>query len=133
LGLPRDFVERLRTLVGPVSADLPSREARELAALAPESVVAAVTEYYDLEDGSLGRRHVRHIGRAMAAWLCRRHTRATLGAIAARLGLSRADSVPSLVRGSEARLKTSPHLVRDVEGIVRLLSPGTGDRGGKYL
>ncbi len=61
----------------------------------------------------------------MAAWLCRRHTLATLSEIAAGLGLSRADSVPCLVRRLETRLKTSAHLVRDVEGIVQILSRRT--------
>ena len=84
-----------------------------------------MTEYYGLEAGALTRRHDRHIARAMAAWLCRRHTEATLSELAVRLGQSRADSVPSLVRRMETRLKTSAHLVRDVEGIVQILSRRT--------
>jgi hypothetical protein len=119
------FIERLRALAGPASSDPPLREARQLAALDAGAVLSAVTEYYDLDEGSLTRRHDRHIARAMAAWLCRRHTEATLRELASRLGLSRADSVPSLVRRLESRLASSPRLLRDVAEIERLLSAGT--------
>jgi hypothetical protein len=125
------FVARLRALAGPASTDPPLREARQLARPDAGTVLAAVTAYYDLEADALRRRHDRHIARAMGAWLCRRHTLATLSEIASRLGLSRADSVPSLVRRLEARLKSSPHLLRDVEGIGQLLSAGATDEGGK--
>jgi REP element-mobilizing transposase RayT len=123
------FVDRLRTLVGAVASDPPLREARQLACQEVEAVLAAVTAYYGLDAGALRRRHDRHIARAMAAWLCRRHTEATLGALAGRLGLSRADSVPSLVRRLEARLRDSPRLSRDVEGIERRLLAGTAAGG----
>jgi chromosomal replication initiation ATPase DnaA len=115
-------VERLRALAGPVSSDPPSREARQLATLDPGTVLATVAEYYDLETGSLLQRYDRHVARALAAWLCRRHTQATLSEIAARLGLSRADSVPGLIRPLEARLKSSAYLMRDVDAIERRLS-----------
>jgi hypothetical protein len=119
------FVERLRTLAEPVSLEPPSREARQLAALDPGAVLAAVTDYYDLDDSALRRRHDHHIARAMAAWLCRRHTEATLRELAGPLGLARGDCVPSLVRRLEARLKKSPRLIQDVAGIEKLLSAGT--------
>jgi REP element-mobilizing transposase RayT len=118
----RDFVERLRAMAGPVASDPPLGEARQLAGLAPGIVLAAVTEYYGLEAGALTRRHDRHIARSVAAWLCRRHTEATLSQLAVLLGQSRADSVPSLVRRMEVRLKTSPRLAKDVKAIVARLS-----------
>lgn len=117
-----DFVERLRALAGPGASDPPLREVRQLAGLDPGVVLAAVTEYYGLEAGALTRRHDRHIARSVAAWLCRRHTEATLSQLAVRLGQSRADSVPSLVRRMEARLRNSSQLVEDVKAIVALLS-----------
>jgi len=88
-----------------------------------------VAEYYGLGAGALTRRHDRHIARSMAAWLCRRHTEATLSELAGRLGQSRADSVPSLVRRMEARLTSSPELIKDVKAIVALLSAATGVLG----
>jgi hypothetical protein len=57
----------------------------------------------------------------MAAWLCRRHTVASLSEIAAALGRSRADSVPGLIRPLETRLKTTAHLLRDLDAIERCL------------
>jgi putative transposase len=113
------FVERLRALVGGVSFDSPLREALQLTRLDAGTVLAAVSEYYELEAGALSRRHARHIARAMAAWLCRRHTLATLSEIAAGLGLSRADSVPCLVRRLETRLKTSAHLSETSKELYR--------------
>ena len=118
----RNFVEQLRALAGPLASDPPLREARQLAGLDPGVVLAAVTEYYGLEAGALTRRHDRHIARSVAAWLCRRHTEATLSELAALLGQSRADSVPSLVRRMEARLSSSSELVEDVKAIVAMIS-----------
>ena len=117
-----DFVERLRDLAGPLTSDPPLRESRQLAGLDPGDVLAAVTEYYGLEAGAMTRRHDRHIARSVAAWLCRRHTEATLSELAGLLGQSRADSVPSLVRRMEARLRSRSQLAKDVKAIVALLS-----------
>jgi putative transposase len=121
----KQFVERLRALAGGTESDPPLREARQLTKLDVATVLAAVAEFYDLEPGALLRRHDRHIARPMAAWLCRRHTQATLSAIAAELGLSRADSVPGMIRPLEARLKTSARLRRDLDAIGKRLAAGT--------
>ena len=59
------------------------------------------------------------LARAVAAWLCRRHTEASLRELAEWLGLSRADSVPNLTRRLEAQLKASPELSRDLTEIMR--------------
>jgi hypothetical protein len=56
---------------------------------------------------------------AVAAWMCRRHTEATLAELAACLGLSRADSVPNLTRRLEAQLKSQPELLDDFAEILR--------------
>ncbi len=117
------FVERLKTLAGPEKSDPPRPEARRLSGLAPDRVLAAVAEFYGLEPDSLRRRGDGHVARAVAAWLCRRHTEATLRELAPLLGLSRADSVPNLTRGLEARLRSSPTLADELRRISqRLLS-----------
>src|SRR5580693_8911416 len=64
----------------------------------PKRILAAVADYYDVEPALLAKRHDPHMARAVAAWLCRRHTEATLANLAEWLGLSRADSVPNLTR-----------------------------------
>ena len=46
------------------------------------------------------------------------------------LGLLRGDCVPSLVRRFEGRLKKSPRLIRDVEGIEQRLTARTSALGG---
>jgi hypothetical protein len=123
------FVERLRALVGAPTSDPPSPAARQLAGLEVETVLAAVREYYDLEAAALRQSRDRHVARALAAWLCRRHTIAPLRELAGALGLLRADSVPILVRRFDARLKNSPRLRRDVETIEHVLAANTAGRG----
>jgi hypothetical protein len=86
----------------------PVAEARQLAELDPKSIFAAVTSFYRLDDEGLSRRYDPHVARAVAAWLCRRHTEATLRELAASLGLSRSESVPNLTRRIQTRLKTPP-------------------------
>jgi hypothetical protein len=113
------FVEHLRGLAGPVVADPPAPEARQLAGLDAGTVCAEVAGYFGLEASALSRRHDPHIARAVAAWLCRRYTEAPLRELAVRLGLSRADSVPNLTRRIEARLATSARLAEDLERILQ--------------
>ena len=74
----------------------------------PKRILAAVADYYEVEPALLAKRHDPHMARAVAAWLCRRHTEATLANLAEWLGLSRADSVPNLTRRLEAQLKSRP-------------------------
>jgi putative transposase len=112
------FVARLRSQAGPIATNPPLAEARQLAGLDPKRILAAVAEFYGLEATSLSRRHDPHLARAVAAWLCRRHTEASLRELAEWLGLSRADSVPNLTRRLEVRLKASPRLAGDLAAIL---------------
>ena len=116
------FVARLRSQAGPIASNPPLAEARQLAGLDPKRIFAAVADFYGLEATSLSRRHDPHLARAVAAWLCRRHTEASLRELAKWLGLSRADSVPNLTRRLEARLKASPQLAGDLAKILRQAS-----------
>jgi REP element-mobilizing transposase RayT len=113
------FVARLRRLAGAVRSNPPSAEARQLAGLDPKRIIAAVAEFYGLEASSLSRRGDPHLARPVAAWLCRRHTAASLRQLAASLGLSRADSVPNLTRRLERRLKETPKLSYELAEILR--------------
>ena len=86
-----------------------------------------VADFYGVEGTTLSRRHEPHLARAVAAWLCRRHTEASLRELAGWLGLSRADSVPNLTRRLEARLKAAPLLSDDLAEILRrATAPGAG-------
>jgi hypothetical protein len=90
-------------------------------------IFAAVTSFYGLDDAALSRRHDPDVDRAVAAWLCRRHTEASLRELAAELGLSRPDSVPNLTRRIETRLKASPELSDALTEILnRASSPDVG-------
>ena len=116
-----------RSLASSIQSDPPVAEARQLSGLDPRRIFAAVTSFYGLDDAALSRRHDPHLARAVAAWLCRRHTEASLRELAASLGLSRPDSVPNLTRRIETRLKTSPELSNDLAEILkRASSPDVG-------
>jgi putative transposase len=121
------FLERLRSHAGPGLSNSPIAAARQLAGLNPKRILAAVADFYGLDGAALARRHDPHLARAVAAWLCRRHTEASLRELANWLGLSRADSVPNLTRRLEARLKSSPGLSDDLTEIMTRASAPTGD------
>ena len=117
LGSPR-FIEELRTRAGPVVANPPAPEALQLAGLDRDRICSAVAEFYGVDRAQLSRRYDPHLARAVAAWLCRRHTQAPHRELAERLGLSRADSVPNLTRRLDTRLRTSPRLAEELEQIM---------------
>ena len=112
------FIEQLRNQAGVVVTSPPAPEARQLAGLDPELICATVAEFYGVDRSLLSRRYDPHLARAVAAWLCRRHTEAPLRELTERLGLSRADSVPNLTRRLESRLRTSPRLAQELDQIM---------------
>jgi hypothetical protein len=124
-----EFVARLRKLAGATVSKTPIPEARRLASLDPKRILAAVADFYEVEPALLAKRHDPHVARAVAAWLCRRHTEATLAELAEWLGLSRADSVPNLTRRLEAQLKSQPELLDDFAEILRRATSVAADHG----
>ena len=89
-----------------------------------------VVAYYGLDASALLRRHDLRVARAVAAWLCRRHSEAPLRELAPRLGLSRASRVPNLTRRLEARLEKCPRLARELAAIMRQVTEQTAAPSG---
>jgi hypothetical protein len=104
------FVADLRGRTDPSATNPPLAEARQLSGADPDAICAAVIAHFGLPADGLARRGDRHIARALAAWLCRRHSEASLRELADRFGLSRADSVPNLTRRIDAAIEQSPEL-----------------------
>ena len=77
---------------------------KRLAGLDRQTIYKAVLSYYERPDEALGKRGDRDWPRAVAAYLARRCTDASLRELAADLGLTRADSVPNLTRRVEREL-----------------------------
>jgi hypothetical protein len=123
------FVAQLRRLAGPVVAGAPLPDANPLAALKANELCDAVVRHYRLEPEHLVRRGDSHLARAVAVWLCRRHTEDPLRALAARFGLSLADSVPNLTRRVNARLRSSPEFARELERILQQCRRKTKNKG----
>jgi len=90
-----------------------------------EAIFSAVSEHYGLDRSALAHRGDPHIARAVAAWLCRRHSEDPLRELAPRLGLSRADSVPNLTRRMDARLQARPQLADELQQIMARIEPET--------
>ena len=63
----------------------------------------------------------RAAGRDMAAYLCRRYTRATLRELSERFGLSHPDSASDLIRRGAKRLEQSSEAVRHQRAIEKKL------------
>ena len=82
-------------------------------------------EHYGLDRSALAQREEPHIARAVAAWLCRRHSDVPLRELAPQLGLSRADSVPILTRRMDARLLARPQLADELQQIMARIEPDT--------
>jgi REP element-mobilizing transposase RayT len=81
------FQERYRAKMIEDQSNPPVAEARQLSGLDPNRIFAAVASFYGLDDEGLSRCYDPHLARAVAAWLCRRHTEASLRELAASLGL----------------------------------------------
>ena len=127
------FVARLRKLAGANPSKASVAEARRLASLDPKRVLAAVADFYDVDPALLARRHDPHMARTVAAWLCRRHTEATLSELAEWLGLSRGDSVPNLTRRLQAQLTSQPELLNDLAEILQRATREKADRRPKTV
>lgn len=124
------FVSRLRSALDELSGETRSMvpEARRLRGLRPEEILDAVAAYYGVERSSLARPGDPHLARAVAAWLCRRHTQATLRQLAEPLGLSRPDSVPNLTRRIDAKIKSSPQIAQEVREILNQIQQETKNK-----
>ena len=77
------------------------------------------------KDSALAHRGDPHIARAVAAWLCRRHSEDPFRELAPRLGLSRADSVPNLTRRMDARLQARSQRADELQQIMARIEPET--------
>jgi putative transposase len=120
------FVDRLRSLAGVSTSNTRVSEARQLSGLDPATICTTVATFYGLEPSSLARRGDSHIARAVAAWICRRHSETPLRELAERFGLSRADSVPNLSRRVEIKLRESRDFAAEVRQIVQTLTDQAG-------
>ncbi len=82
---------------------------------------AAVREYYGVDPAIFDRRGNGHIARAVAAWLARRMTSATLRELSTPLGFGRPESVCNLTRRMNRALSKDSRFQNDVLEIERQL------------
>jgi len=82
--------------------------------LSTAQVSEVVCAEFGIEPSELSRRGSRHPARAAMAYLARRHTTATNGELAARLGVSRAESVPNLTRRFASWLSNDPQTCKQL-------------------
>lgn len=124
----QEFIDRIRQeMKSPRFADEVPR-ARLLRSLDVDSVFAAVSEYYEVDPAIFSSRGNGHIARAVAAWLARRMTSATLRELCVPLGLGRPESVSNLTRRIDRQLKTDSRLRKDVHKLELQLSDKTKNK-----
>ena len=103
----------------PRDPDVPLR--RRLLALPISDVLTTVASYYDVEQRAF---HSRQGGRprAVAAWLARRYTEATLQEMCRPFGLSHPGSISNLTRKIDREQQVSTRLRHDLAAIEKRLS-----------
>jgi hypothetical protein len=84
--------------------------ARRVAAVSVATVLAAAAAEIQVQPSSFAVRHGKHLSRALAAWVARRLTVATLRELAAPFGPGHLDSVRGLLNRAAAVLEASPQL-----------------------
>ncbi len=92
------FVERIRGLISPASRQPSAKQARRIPTVSMPQIIGATCQVCELTPEQLRVRGRRTTPRAIVAYLARRHSAATHQDIAVHLGLSRPDSVPSLLQ-----------------------------------
>jgi hypothetical protein len=97
------------------------RESRLLLSLPQSRVSEVVFAYHKIERNELSRRGSHHPARAALAYLARSRTTATNTELAALLGLSRGECVPSLTRRFGARLESDATVRRQLKSLEQEL------------
>ena len=96
--------------------------ARALGSVDMESVFAAVAHHYQVDPEIFSMRGDGHLARAVAAWLARRLTNATLRELSVPLGLGRPESVSNLTRRVDRDLAKNTKLQKELHAIeLRIL------------
>lgn len=116
----RQFVDSLRQRLRGERAREAVPQQRPLTSLEVEDVLQTVAHYYGANRASFTNRR-GGTARAVAAWLARRLTTATLTELAPAFGLSHPGSVSNLTRKVEIQRGQSARLRRELKEIERLL------------
>ena len=111
------FADRLRNLLTGDQAQPEIPADRVLRRVDLTLVWEATQEHYDLNAEALSQRGQHTEARAVAAWLAKRHTSATLRELATPLGLGRAQSVGNLTRRIDQARSKSRTLRRTIAQI----------------
>ena len=115
------FIDRVRAMVRGEPRPERRRESRLLLSLPLSRVSEVVCAFYEIECKELSRRGSRHPARPALAYLARSRTMATNTELAAVLGLSRAECVPSLTRRFGARLESDAKVRRLLKSLEQEL------------
>ena len=121
-----EFVHRLRRRLAGEPSQPAVPQQRELASLTTEQVLEGVADFYGVPRTSFTARG-GPAARAVAAWLARRLTTATLSELAGEFGLSHFGSVANLTRKVEQQRATSRAFRRQLELLqARLIASASG-------
>jgi len=97
------------------------RRFRRLKLVSVDEIISATASQFSVSpDDYVGFRSSA-AGRDLAAFLCRRYTRATLRELSARFGLSHPDSASDLIRRGAKQLEKSRAVARQMTAIEKKL------------
>jgi REP element-mobilizing transposase RayT len=123
-----DFLKRVLSMAegdDPVSH---RRRVRHLSPISVDDIISATAAQFQVTpDEYVGFRSSAP-GREMAAYLCRRYTRATLRELSERFGLSHPDSASDLIRRGAMRLEQSKEMARQLRAIEEKLETNPESR-----
>ncbi|EMI15477.1 protein containing DUF1568 [Rhodopirellula maiorica SM1] len=106
-----DFLNRMIALAGDGTENGTPRN-RKLRRVEPQSILDATAKEFGCDASEYAVYRSGAPGRALAAWLCRRWTSATLPELGPLFGLSGTGSVSNLTRTAEVQLKKRAMIIR---------------------
>ena len=101
--------------------ELHRRRVRRISPVSVDEIISATASQFSVTPVEYVRFRSAAAGRDVAAYLCRRYTRATLRELSARFGLSHPDSAADLIQRGAKRLEQSSEAVRHLTRIKKKL------------
>jgi putative transposase len=116
-----DFLKRVLSMAEGDDPVVHRRRVRRVHPVGVEAIISATAAQYAVTPDEYVGFRSNAAGRDMAAYLCRRYTRATLRELSERFGLSHSDSASDLIRRGAKRVEQSSDAVRCQRAIEKKL------------
>ena len=112
-----DFLERVLSMAESDDPTSHRRRFRRLNPVSVEEIISVTASQFSVSPVNYVAFRSGAAGRDLAAFLCRRYTRATLRELSERFGLRHPDSASDLIRRGAKRLENSREVARQITAI----------------